>query len=168
VENEAYYTATGTGFGGGVLFNVYSASTNGVLVNNLFYNNVGHNSVNQGNSVACIAPGVASVYYCDAFSDGLSNTDAYHYTPDLVAIDPDSQEQNSIHVQPTFVGGGDYHLVVTGDTPIDKGHDPGAAPYDKVPTTDRDGEPDSRPKQIESVPDGNGGTCDMGAYETQH
>jgi hypothetical protein len=172
VENEATNTGYGQGNGGAVLIrrDQYGYAS-GVLVNNIFYNNLGHGPANKGNSVACYGypdPATASVYYCDAFPDMLDPD--YHYTPPWVTVGP-----GNLYVDPLFVNSAsNFHLQYPGQSvtsPMDWGHDLGDSPYDKVPATDWHGLPNVRPVDIDDQLAPNRpyatDTTDMGCYERQ-
>jgi len=115
------------------------------------------NTAKEGNFNALI---VQVRKQADAYSD-ISNDDSYHYLNCSAGL-------GCIHTDPRFVNptAGDYHLQIptSGDTPIDKGHDFGDLPYNKVPTTDIEGSPRV---DVSGVSNGTGGLTDMGAYEAQ-
>jgi predicted outer membrane repeat protein len=177
VENEATNSSSqATGHGGGILFWADSSAVTGLSLNNLFCENKAKNytlQTSHGNSVECYGPSLytaqADIEFCDSFSALYYNTDVYHYyLPNGPALGAGNEHGDPLFVNPTS----DWQLQLPGQnqwSPIDKGHDLDDSPYDKVPTTDRYGQPGSRPVDIDdqTVPDGTGGTTDMGCYEKQ-
>jgi hypothetical protein len=166
VNNTFVDNRATAGRGGAILLR---SSGHGLIINNIFYKNKAKywdqpsNPLSSGHSVACGEGGVtASVSFCDAFSD-LSATSSYHYKQ-VPSTD------NCIFVDPLFVDEAeqDYHLQLPPSglaTPIDKGHNPGVAPYDTVPLCDL--ERKLRPVDDTVVPNAGTEFADMGAYETQ-
>ena len=131
------------------------------LYNNIFYNN-SSSIENGGLSVYSHVPD-QDIQFCDAFTDGADNDAQTHFAGVVLQY-----PETCLYVDPLFADMVDYRLALT-PTPspcIDKGANPGSAPYDDVPNVDIEGNP--RPIDISGV--GNEGGIaysDMGAYEAQ-
>jgi len=132
---------------------------------NIYYENTAGGA---GNSVACRYAATASLLFCGAYSQA-SGSPSYHYFGCSTPVDCITHLLSGGD-PPIFVNDqSDFHLYVPPswftDTPVDHGHDVYTYPYDCVPSVDLEGL--TRPVQIQSVQDGDGGCTDMGAYEAQ-
>ena len=171
-ENQAINSDQYNGNGGAVraFSNDYRVTADLTLVNNIFYKNKARDwdqAWSVGNSLYMGEYCTGSLLFSGAFSD-VSGSESYHY----VNITPDAGCITGLigpNDPPMFVNG--YHLKTSTPfytpTPMDHGLDPGENQYfSGVPAIYLDGLP--RPINISTVtPNGDGGCCDMGAYEAQ-
>ena len=154
VENSATSEDPNYGRGGALVTycNDYRIRTEVTLVNDIFYKNTARDSY-AGNSIWLGEYSTGSLLFSGGFSD-VSGSESYHYvniTPGTGCITEQILPQDPA----MFVAG--YYLAVPGPcyTPLDRGHDQDASPYDTVPLEDLNGV--SRPQ---------GDCTDMGACET--
>ena len=171
VNNTFVYNGSGSGnvtnpstftrklYGGAIQIDYGYNGTPASIVNNVFYGNLAEN----GNSVAFTDSAAGTISYCDAYPDAGTYLHYVHDTQSSFTLGSECVNQDPIFVS---INSGNpandnYHLTYSSPnfSPcVDVGHINGAAPYNTVPTKDKDGY---------SRPDNNESNCDMGAYEVQ-